>query len=76
MSDEKPKEYWNPNICPLCGNDEFVWGIPLGYRRTFFRPDGALIGGGKPIEARQCTRCGNLQLFAEKPHQPGDKPKR
>ncbi len=59
------KQYWDPNICPLCGNDEFAWGILLGYRRAFFRPDGVLPGGGKPLEGRQCLRCGNVQIFAE-----------
>ena len=76
MSEETPKEYWNPNVCPLCGNDEFIWGITLGDRRTFFRPEGALMGGGKPIEGRQCGRCGNIQLFAERPSNSGQKLKR
>ncbi|MEM9951287.1 MAG: hypothetical protein AAF846_06800 [Chloroflexota bacterium] len=72
MSEKKKKndysqrpapEYWDPDLCPVCGNNDFTWGriTPV----QFFKPSQNIISG-KKIEARQCNRCGNLQLFAEK----------
>lgn len=54
-------EYWNPKLCPTCGNNDFTWGTITG---AVFMPRGFSIFG-KKIEARQCTRCGNVQMFAE-----------
>lgn len=58
---ERPKsEYWNPKLCPACGNNDFTWGT----LSLWFRPKG-LFKLGKKTEARQCKRCGNVQMFAE-----------
>lgn len=65
---EPPKaEYWNPELCPACGNNDFVWGKVLeNGGGLFFKRDGQFFGG-KPVKARHCTRCGNVMLFAERP---------
>lgn len=67
-SDYTPRpaaEYWDPNLCPVCGNNEFVWGTMTPNHYNQFKPKENVFSA-KHVEARQCKRCGNIQLFAEK----------
>lgn len=67
--DSRPEaQYWNPELCPACGNNDFTWGniIDSKLQSIYYRKDGDHIGQGKHIRARQCTRCGNVQLFSER----------
>ena len=60
------------NSCPLCGSDEFTWGVARGhYPLTFmFKLDKPgwwathIAMGNQEIKARRCDSCGNIQLFA------------
>ena len=63
---ERPEaEYWNPKLCPTCGNNDFTWGkVSTSGAPAFFNPEG-FFKAGKRIDARQCKRCGNVQMFAE-----------
>lgn len=63
-----PAEYWDPHLCPVCGNNDFDWGMVLDgeIQKVYFRREGAGLGGGKPLQARHCTRCGNVQIFADR----------
>lgn len=49
-------------VCPLCGGDHFVWGEATA---TMFRPDGEGASVVRPVRARMCAHCRNLQLFVE-----------
>ena len=56
-------EYWDPQICPLCGCTDFRWGE---ITQAIFRPeDKGFFSIARPMRGRQCLRCGNVQLFAE-----------
>jgi len=67
FSDRPKAEYWNPELCPTCGNNDFTWGniFDGDIQKIYFRKEGGFLGTGKLIKARQCKRCGNVQLFAE-----------
>lgn len=74
MVDEKrknsPDGRVNPDIfpCPICGYDDFVWGYTTGYSTIGFRfrqYTEEKFQHGKWIKARECLRCGNLQLFTK-----------
>lgn len=58
-------EYWDPQICPLCGCTDFRWGhtnmVFHEKPKSIFRYDDET----EVMHARQCLRCGNVQLFAE-----------
>lgn len=57
-------EYWDPQICPLCGCTDFRWGKVQS--TTYFMPEGKkFYETPNVIRGRQCLRCGNVQLFAE-----------
>ena len=52
--------------CPCCGGSIFVMGdiegpMPLNFRKE----NSGWLGGRKPIQARRCEACGNIQLFVE-----------
>ncbi|MEL6403606.1 MAG: hypothetical protein AAFR81_04520 [Chloroflexota bacterium] len=66
--DTRPKaEYWNPELCPACGNNDFIWGRLIEDSfGIYFKKDGDMFKS-KPVRARQCTRCGNVMMFAERP---------
>lgn len=64
--DNKQELY--PHTCHICGNEKFIWGKLLGQARTHFRPEGGIWGDGKPLNGRQCTRCGNVQVFVKMPN--------
>lgn len=67
---ERPEaQYWDPELCPACGNNDFTWGdlFDSDVQKIYYRKGGDFIGQGKQIKARQCTRCGNVQFFAERP---------
>ena len=66
-TDRPQAEYWNPELCPTCGNNEFNWGDVFDgdIQKLHFRKEGGFLGQGKVMKARQCTRCGNVQMFAE-----------
>ena len=54
--------------CLLCGQTSFAWGKLQGHYQTKFHPDGpwlTLVSTEKPIRARLCDGCGNIQLFAD-----------
>lgn len=63
----RPKaEYWNPDLCPVCGHNDFTWGkLSSSSSPTYFNPEG-MFSGSRKMDARHCKRCGNVQLFAEK----------
>ncbi len=58
----------NPDVfpCPVCGAEAFNWGKTIGHTSAGFRfmPDtDEMFPRGKWIRARECKRCGNVQLF-------------
>jgi ribosomal protein S27AE len=69
--DEKPKRQESAyNLrnrpCPICGGEEFVWGRTsrsdagwLGFKAN----DHPMLTPGREVGARECQRCGNVQLF-------------
>lgn len=69
--DEKPKRGENrlnlrTNPCPICAGDEFIWGKTsrndsgwLGFKAD----DHPWLVPGREVRARECQRCGNVQLF-------------
>ena len=65
FSDRPKAEYWNPELCPTCGNNDFTHGLlQASGARVWFKKSGFRLFGRR-VEARQCNRCGNVQLFAE-----------
>ena len=74
MTSEKRKNSPNGRVnpdffpCPICGDEDFVWGYTTGYSTVGFRfveYDNAKFKHGKWIKARECNRCGNVQLFTK-----------
>lgn len=70
IPDQGPQEeYYDPEVCPVCGSIHFEWGkLHQRWESTGvgFRPDSAgLLEMSQTVRARQCLRCGNVQLFAE-----------
>lgn len=72
MVDEKRKNTSsgrvNPDIfpCPICGDDDFSWGYTIGHTASGFRYRSTTdekFTQGKWVKARECLRCGNVQLF-------------
>ncbi|QPC82745.1 hypothetical protein G4Y79_24185 [Phototrophicus methaneseepsis] len=63
------EEYYDPEVCPVCGSIDFRWGkLHQRWDSTGmgFRPDDAgMLDMSRAVRARQCLRCGNVQLFAE-----------
>ena len=54
-------------VCSLCSQTSFTWGKLQGRYQTKFHPDGPWLtfrSTEKPIRARLCDGCGNIQLFA------------
>ncbi len=54
--------------CPYCGGTEFVDGVvPIDRQMLFVKTyaDGRKPAG-KPVVARMCDGCGNVQLFVRK----------
>lgn len=59
----EPSEGPDAYPCPVCGGQTFSWGVPLGYRRIYFRAEGTTLGDSKRLYARACHTCGNVLLF-------------
>lgn len=65
---EKPKRGQDQatNPCPICSGSDFVWGRTsrhdagwLGFKAD----DHPMLTPGREVRARECNRCGNIQLF-------------
>jgi len=69
MMEEKPKNLESDpretTPCHICGSTRYEWGHPGSQGGVYFMPQGAIHGwgGGQPLEARKCLRCGNVQIF-------------
>ena len=64
MSDE-PKSVKHTVACPYCGCEQFTDGeVPAYGQMQFVKtfPDGRKPAG-KPVHARACDQCGNVQLY-------------
>jgi hypothetical protein len=67
----EPRRYLNSkdNPCPVCGSEDFSWGMPIAGKEapgefTYFRPDGSTWEDGDiPLCSRLCNRCGNVLFF-------------
>ena len=68
MAEEQPKSIsrLRENPCPICSGMTFIWGVTVGEKpteRLYTGPDGAVWGDSKEVITRECTNCGNVQLF-------------
>ena len=47
--DRPQAEYWDPELCPTCGNNDFTFGdiFDGDIQRLHFRKAGAFLGQGK-----------------------------
>lgn len=73
--EEKPKRgasrhVLRNNPCPICDSEEFVWGKTsrgdsgwLGFKAD----NHPWLVPGREVRARECQRCGNIQLFTIEP---------
>ena len=55
-----------PTTCAVCSGTHFIWGGLMGGIR-FTEIDPLLTRVGRPVRARVCDDCGNLQLFTSRP---------
>lgn len=68
---EKPKRKHVPSECPICGGIHFEWGKTHIFRGNSFQPiafrseNAGFFESSKPLSARRCTNCGNVQLFVD-----------
>jgi hypothetical protein len=57
------------NPCPVCGSEDFRWGLPIAGKEapgefTYFRSGGTTWEDGDiPLQARLCNQCGNVLIF-------------
>lgn len=52
--------------CIICGHSEYTWGkLVADSRLEFAPPDAFWVFGRRPMMARECNQCGNIQLFDE-----------
>jgi len=56
-----------PTTCAVCDGAHFIWGDLMGGIR-FTELDPLLTRVGRPVRARVCDSCGNLQLFTSRPY--------
>ena len=65
---DKPRKPYKPHpynsACHICGSMEFEWGkIEQG---VWFSSEGAGMFDRKPLKARECQNCGNVQTFTKR----------
>lgn len=68
--DNKTLKIADHHPCPVCGKEDYTWGVVGGPQAARFRLK--MLGpiwSGKPIMARTCDNCGHLSLFI-KPERP------
>ncbi len=66
-SKQQHKNNSQESPCPICGQQNFIWGRTFDERPSgwmYFRADDVGWGGGEKLIARKCSNCANVQLFA------------
>ena len=69
MNQETQTESKQATPCPICGGEEFVWGIARSENHSLNFVSGESLFTQlkkllpKKVKARCCASCGNLQLF-------------
>ncbi len=50
--------------CSHCGGTTFVEGVIAPWNLTFKPHDAKMLAVGDAVQARKCSTCGHLELFA------------
>jgi hypothetical protein len=54
--------------CPICGGNTYSWGTLVGQQLKYEPEDMSLLSKmfslRARLPARQCDRCGNIQIFS------------
>ncbi|MEA5592964.1 hypothetical protein [Rivularia sp. UHCC 0363] len=67
MNEQPKNSNLKQNPCHICGSQEFIWGRSVSneYDWLYFRAEGGMWGDGEKLRARKCSKCKNVQFFAD-----------